>query len=156
MKNCLICQETLPLDAFSLLAKGRGGLHPWCKSCVSEYNKSRYRYGKNQSSYVRKSQATILPYAPSPSKTAAADEEPGYRAAEKAWRALLKKNRVPAWVDFRSTVPIYAVASETGFTVDHIVPIHGKNVSGLHVPWNLQLLTVSENSRKGLKYHQPL
>ncbi len=43
---------------------------------------------------------------------------------------------------------IYKTASGLGLTVDHVVPLNGENVSGLHVPWNMQMLSDNQNKRK--------
>jgi len=36
--------------------------------------------------------------------------------------------------------------------VDHVLPLRGKKISGLHVHTNLQLLPGAENIAKGAKY----
>lgn len=71
-----------------------------------------------------------------------------------------KINRTPAWLtefDLLKIQCLYQVAAmrsrESGqeWHVDHIVPLQGETVSGLHVPWNLRVITASENLSKSNK-----
>jgi hypothetical protein len=77
-------------------------------------------------------------------------ENPWQNRAQNMRRKAAKLHRTPSWVDREAVNQIYKDCP-AGLTVDHIIPLQGKTVSGLHVPWNLQYLTASENSRKGNK-----
>ena len=71
---------------------------------------------------------------------------------------LKKVNATPAWLTPEQLYNMkctYKVAAQLGqyssekWHVDHIVPIRGKDVCGLHVPWNLQVLPAKMNMQKG-------
>jgi len=74
--------------------------------------------------------------------------------AKKARRRSAKLCATPSWVKAEDFLYIYKECREmtksTGveYQVDHIVPLQGENVCGLHVPWNLQILSKIENVRK--------
>jgi len=58
-----------------------------------------------------------------------------------------KTNALPSWADEKEIRLIYKNCP-AGLEVDHIIPLQGELISGLHVPWNMQYLTRSENARK--------
>lgn len=79
---------------------------------------------------------------------------------QKALRRASELQATPAWVDANALSSIYAKAARLRAAgqdvhVDHIVPLRGKNVCGLHVPWNLQIIPASDNLRKGNRLHPP-
>lgn len=72
------------------------------------------------------------------------------RARVAAYKAA-KARRTPPWVDLLAMEKFY-VACPKDHEVDHIIPLRGKLVSGLHVLSNLQYLTTKANRSKGNSY----
>lgn len=73
---------------------------------------------------------------------------PASKRAKKMRKLLRKRgHRVPGWVDMKQLDQIYS-NRPPGMVVDHIIPLNGTLISGLHVPENLQYLTPEENQLK--------
>ena len=81
-----------------------------------------------------------------------------YHANRRANAALA----TPPWVDWKAIDKVYYLAKKltrkTGIEhqVDHIVPLNGETVCGLHVHYNLQVLTKAENIAKSNKFDHSL
>lgn len=76
----------------------------------------------------------------------------GKSAAKAAKRRAAKLQATPPWADLEEIKNVYLEAQYFGMHVDHIIPLQGKNVCGLHVWDNLQLLSAVENIKKGNRY----
>lgn len=94
------------------------------------------------------------------------------RAARRNWRQANKghqnfltrmrqkhvRQATPSWADRDQLKLIYIEAGERSvregieYHVDHIIPLRGELVCGLHTPANLQILTKHDNLKKGRKY----
>lgn len=55
--------------------------------------------------------------------------------------------RTPKWADKRELAE-FAMTKPEGYHLDHIIPLRGENVCGLHVLENLQFLPAEENLKK--------
>jgi len=78
-----------------------------------------------------------------------------------AKRRAAQLHRVPKWLtsfDKLKIKCVYSIASmltrenKELWVVDHIIPLQGKRVSGLHVPSNLQVMRARENESKLNKF----
>lgn len=133
-----------------------------CLACVSEQNKARYtvnreseicrsrknyhldpeKYRSLARDWYKKNSAKVAEYRRKNSK---------YYASKCAERRSLQLKRTPKWSEVEEIREFYLNCPK-GYHVDHIIPLKGANVSGLHVIGNLQYLTKEENLRKSNYY----
>jgi len=147
MRTCNLCKELKSLDDYHNCKSFPLGKVYTCKICARaktlKWNKensdrkkavAKEEYKRNKASYI----------------------------ARVAKRNATKLKATPLWLtqkQLNDITKIYKactrVSESTGKThhVDHIVPLQGRNVCGLHVPWNLAILPASMNLSKHNKHN---
>ena len=135
VKTCKRCNESIPLSNFYIKNMNRPDgstveiLNSYCNECQSLRMKVYRNTHEGKTSLKRSS----------------------------ALRSKRTRDATPNWLtpeQRKEILDIYehmrdcrAVTGEA-YHVDHIVPLNGKNVCGLHVPWNLQVLPSDVNLSK--------
>lgn len=167
MKNCTKCNVTkLITDFYKQSMNSKDGYQSHCKQCDNvrkqawkvqnpEQAKQHAKIA-DSNKYIKNKKTINLNNkqwkAQNPAKVSAMD----------AKRRAAKLCRTPKWLSLKDIwmiEEIYDLAAlrtkMTGFTwhVDHIIPLQGKKVSGLHVPANLRVVPGSENLAKSNKFY---
>ena len=131
MKRCRKCNEFKPILQFNKDKYTPDGLKPYCKPCDRGYVSNWNKNNKDKA------------------------------AAKGARRRAAQLKRRPKWIkDFfkKEVDEFYVMAKELEKIfpwkqhVDHRTPMQGEFVSGLEVPWNLQILSAKANLEKGNQY----
>lgn len=120
-KVCPTCNESKPSRLFGRDGSRPDGLSSQCKRCRNvEYKRKNAGRVIEQTTYRKRH----------------------IRMATPRW---VSRDEIRAFYDSAA-----ALSNGTGIKhhVDHIVPLRGKLVSGLHVPWNLRVIPAAENMSK--------
>jgi hypothetical protein len=172
MKHCPKCNQEKPFEAFYASSTHKSGYASWCKECEAQRSKDKFQRRKEQHLAKAKewrqanpevNKAAIQAWREiNQERMASTYRDWASRNTDKVnakWmkREASKKHRTPVWLtddELWMIEQVYDIAAKRtkmlgiDFHVDHIVPLQGKTVSGLHVPWNLQVLPAKQNRQK--------
>lgn len=172
---CTDCEIEKPLTAF-YFRKDNAKYRTNCKVCHA-FRAARWfadnpdkrraikaRWAKAHAPYLNGLKAKYRALDPLRMRKWSIENPERMQACRKSWHdrnrhrvtANLQKRRarakhaVPKWADHKKIEAIYQQARSMGklYEVDHIVPMQGRTVCGLHCEDNLQIITQRENRQK--------
>lgn len=154
MKVCIDCKLNKESCDYRLRTSTKDGRDSICKVCIRAREKI---WRINNPDKIRENRSR--------NRTNNLNSDRNYRLRHKAQvaaknnrRRCSKLLRTPSWLtqfDLDYIKHLYIQSEElskiTGvrYHVDHIIPLQGVEVSGLHVPWNLQIIEATDNLKKG-------
>jgi hypothetical protein len=175
-KSCSRCKQVKLLTHFTKRKRSKDGFKSYCKSCAQKeaqqwrinskeqravWQKNYYAKNKNEILQRQKQWRTAnLDKSKNATKNWANANREAV-AERRARRRATKKQATPPWLTKEHRQQIIYVYEQcfkaqelTGIKhhVDHIHPLTHEFLCGLHVPWNLQVITAEENIKKGNRF----
>ncbi len=163
-KQCAKCgAEKLSSDFYNDRSR-KDGKFPYCKICSSEWakkNKDRVKeihkiwVDNNRDANIEHKKKWLANNLEKRKESQRKYDKrnTAKRAAQEAKRRATILQATPKWADLEAIKDVYKEAEYFQMQVDHIFPLMGKNICGLHVWDNLQLLSAYKNRRKGNKFN---
>lgn len=167
MKTCSKCNTHREFSEFYRDKSKVDGLHTTCKVCRVEYDSSSSTKSRIAEYKTSGKRSEVLKNYNSSDRGKACRKK--YFATPKGKtkaRSLCAKRRahrihaVPKWLT-QHQLDLMEIQYQTAehltrifgipHEVDHIIPLQGKTVCGLHVPWNLRVITREQNRKDGNK-----
>ncbi len=150
MKKCAECGEEKPITEFYRRRERNYEPRANCKACVKARVKKWYKENReHRKAYLKQYNKENRKKKNALSRKWS-KENRGKCNARDAKRRAAKLQRTPDWSEQKQIKQFYMNCPD-GYHVDHIEPLQGEDVSGLHVIANLQYLPAAENISKGNK-----
>ena len=149
MKKCCTCKKIKDYSFYTKEKARKDGLRPQCKECTSIAAKKKYA---RSSEYRQQQIDNAVQWNKANDKRrreiiALWDKNnQGIRTAHRAKRRAQKLKATPKWADLEYIKSYYRISqfltkhTDEEYHIDHIVPLQGKNVCGLHCTENLQVV----------------
>ncbi len=157
-KVCTSCKFELPVECFSKRAASRDGLQTDCKECHKAYARANHKLNQPQRAEQAKAWKAanaelVRKWGRERQAKRRATQTHEVNAATAARKAYVKR-ATPSWANKFFIGEAYHLAKLREqivggkWHVDHIIPLRGKKVCGLHVENNLQVIPAPLNVRK--------
>jgi hypothetical protein len=159
MKKCSACNQNKSLIDFHKDASKKDGCTSTCKVCAITRTKKYYIQNKNLvlervAEWVAnnrdKHNQKCNAWAKQNKASVNARTARRYAAKTQATPSFVTHDPNLLWMIQEAYDLAQLRTKMFGFPweVDHIIPLRGKKASGLHTPWNLRVIPMSENRRK--------
>lgn len=147
LKRCSKCGEIKEHKEFSANTKEPDGFRAYCRQCSAVAWKAHYEanpeiHRERAKEYYKTNKEERLEYS-----HAYYHANPDLYAAHRNKRRTREDQALANWANLEEINTIY-ICCPQGHHVDHIIPLQGKLVCGLHTENNLQYLLASDNLAK--------